>query len=331
MKRVMKLAVVLGVAAVIIAWQVMSYRTSTEDGSSGGLEPSGEVSAVVRGNGVEVVPETLSDAVTSSLDINVRPNIATFSLVDFMRATNNSASEIVDTLEPLARAGDASSACVIATILSKCAEGRKLREIAERTMDAAARSAQADVETVRGIAGMREAGEKAGRYCDGITESRMDERWRYLLQAAASGNPDSMFEYVVSPPIDLERPLEFAEAIYDFRRNALQFTELLVQNGSIEGLHLAFRLNAGDLYFGAQPIIGANPREALRFAATYSRYRKLSNREREMMRRLADEMPRADVTDAEMKGAQDVRKYDSVVTSGTGSVAEACMVRIGKK
>jgi hypothetical protein len=107
------------------------------------------------------------------------------------------------------------------------------------------------------------AEEKA--HCNGITGDQAGRAWKYLYQAAASGNLAAMSRYVRDPALSTSNPADSAEAWLLYKQNAESFLTQSVQGGDPMALYFAWWNSATGFSSGGDNVFQKNPYMALAY------------------------------------------------------------------
>jgi hypothetical protein len=159
--------------------------------------------------------------------------------------------------------GSASAACQLYKVLEDCRLNVGITSEADRTLSALAAGEtwpNAENQAIE----LHAISENLDNACKTIPTEMHSDYTKYLLQAALSGHEPSMYQYVTDPGIDTQRAVENVDAIRNYRDNASRLVDQLLQNGSVEGLSLAFHVANGATFVDLSPIKPRNPAEVIR-------------------------------------------------------------------
>jgi hypothetical protein len=162
-----------------------------------------------------------------------------------------------------ADAGDRTAACRIARLLTRCRDGQAVQSMAQARFEHNVANERLDLADE--IARLEHVSSDLQRGCHRFREDHFANEWRYLARSAEGGHAQSLFEFVVAPPIDLERPLQSVDAVVYYRRHALEFVDRLVAMRSIEGLSVAFAVASGTLSLGLDPLRARSPADIVAY------------------------------------------------------------------
>lgn len=169
-------------------------------------------------------------------------------------------------LKDRADAGDTRASCKLAQKLKGC---REARELSDRIEEALTHAALRDDTDAAAIIAQHEADRRSSeRSCGAdIPRDVVLREWEYLLRAAQAGHAPSMFRFVLNPPVDQSRPLEYLDAMAAYNRFALSFIDRLLANGSAEGLVAALIIESGQPIIGMTSLSSGDPARRLQLAA----------------------------------------------------------------
>lgn len=176
-------------------------------------------------------------------------------------------------LQQRADAGDVRSACRLSLTLSACREAHAERRRIDHEVAQLAASPDADKERIALLAADEERVSTLEQRCGGAPDSLVRRDWEYLLDAARQGHGPSMWRFVLDPPIDPTRPLDYADALVAYRDYTLGLVDALIERRSAEGLVMALLLSAGIPIIGDSPLYRRDAEATLRAAAAVAEVR----------------------------------------------------------
>jgi hypothetical protein len=169
-------------------------------------------------------------------------------------------------LKDRADAGEVNASCKLAQRLQGCRRAAELRDSIDEALTLAA--ARNDLDSAEIIARQEiDMVEADGRCGAVIPREVVLQEWKYLLKAAQAGHEPSMYQFVLNPPIDQARPLEYLDAIQAYDQYALTFVERLLASGSAEGLVAAVILESGTPIIGSTSLSSGDPVRRVELAA----------------------------------------------------------------
>ncbi len=169
-------------------------------------------------------------------------------------------------LKDRADAGDTDASCRLAQRLKGCREARELSARIEEALTHAA--LRDDVDAAAMIAQQEADRLSSERSCGAdIPGDVVLREWEYLLRAAQAGHAPSMYRFVLNPPVDQSRPLEYLDAMAAYNRFALSFIDRLLASGSAEGLVAALIIESGQPIIGMTSLGSGDPARRLQLAA----------------------------------------------------------------
>jgi hypothetical protein len=176
------------------------------------------------------------------------------------------AEERWEDLKARADAGDTTASCKLAQRLKGC---REARELSARIEEALTHAALRDDTDAAAIIAQYEADRLSyERSCGtGIPTNVVLREWEYLLRAAQAGHAPSMYRFVLNPPVDQSRPLEYLDAMEAYNRFALTLIDRLLASGSAEGLVAALIIESGQPIIGMTSLASGDPARRLQLAA----------------------------------------------------------------
>lgn len=176
-------------------------------------------------------------------------------------------------LQQRADAGDVRSACRLSLILSACREAHAERRRIDHEVAQLATSAETDKDRIALLAADEERVSTLEQRCGGAPDGLVRRDWKYLLDAARQGHGPSMWRFVLDPPIDHTRPLDYADALVAYRDYTLGLVDALIERRSAEGLVMALLLTAGIPIIGEDPLYPRDAEATLRAAAAVAEVR----------------------------------------------------------
>lgn len=176
-------------------------------------------------------------------------------------------------LQQRADAGDIRSACRLSLILTACREAHSERRRIDHEVSRLAASTAADKDRIAALAADEERVADLERRCGGAPDALVRRDWKYLLDAARQGHGPSMWRFVLDPPIDHTRPLDYADALVAYRDYTLGLVDALIERRSAEGLVMALLLSAGIPIVGDSPLYPRDAEATLRAAAAVAEVR----------------------------------------------------------
>lgn len=176
-------------------------------------------------------------------------------------------------LQQRADAGDVRSACRLSLILTACREAHAERRRIDREVAQLATSTDADKDRIALLAADEERVSTLEQRCGGAPDGLVRRDWKYLLDAARQGHGPSMWRFVLDPPIDPTRPLDYADALVAYRDYTLGLVDALIERQSAEGLVMALLLSAGIPIIGDSPLYPRDAEATLRAAAAVAEVR----------------------------------------------------------
>ena len=144
--------------------------------------------------------------------------------------------------------------------------------------------------------------ESFSEQCQHFLPEHYDREWLYLARSAEAGNPQSLFEFVVASPIDLDHPLQSADALLYYRLHALEFVDRLVAMRSIEGLSLAFSAASGGGFLSNETLQDRNAADIVAYGIAWRSIRGLSRSQQALFDAAWQELSPRERADAESRG-----------------------------
>ena len=143
---------------------------------------------------------------------------------------------VLQTLKPLADAGDVHAACRLGFEKMRCARVRAYRKVARGDPQS---------ESMQRLA-------RDEKLCENVSGAESRDAWRYVWQAAAGGNLAAIGKFVRDPPLqpsDVDLP-EYAEGWRLYRENAPTLSARAIEGGDVMTLYMVWFYTATGLQPG---------------------------------------------------------------------------------
>lgn len=189
-------------------------------------------------------------------------------------APNTPLAHIYEDLRHAADEGDIPSQCRLGMELSRCADYLHRRDESELIY----RAAQARPDSVAENAAIRDIEVRRAELrpledvCEGIGAEQVEGRWRYVLEAAKTGDIASILAFTINPPLDERNFTDDLESWQAYRENAGPLLEIAAKKGSLTGIYWLAWAYGGLPVAGGGPIVERDLVKAAAYALTARKF-----------------------------------------------------------
>lgn len=219
----------VALVAIMLSWRHMAADNVRDIGTNGRPE------TIVTTSRQPTVTPPQPTATNGSSSLNARRATipASGTPIHIRIPENTPVATVLKELRSAADAGDSRAACRVGIELARCLRIGSKSSAAERAL------------------------------CEGVTSDDANQAWKYLLQAAATGNVAAMSRYARDPGLTTTNPADSAEGWLTYKQNAPTFLNQAVQGGDVMALYFSWWNSATGFSSGGDHVFQQNPYMAM--------------------------------------------------------------------